>query len=222
MSVRRLTLALFSLLLLGMFTGCASKPTPSIDKVATTSAPDAGLVFTQAAQTADEMMTEVLASISTPSSTPGPTLTSTFALPTFPGPAELDSTPFYYLLTPSPTETPSQELDCKVLWQSVIDGKQIGPGVTFSVAWTITNTGTTAWDPEQVDFTYLSGTKMNQSPLVQLPTTVGPGETVTLSVDMRTPNKTSRYTTVWSLRRGEDYFCNVLLTISVSPAAAGN
>jgi hypothetical protein len=220
MSLRRLTLAPLSLVLLGMFTGCASRPTPSIDSVTTTPAPGAEVVLTQAAQTADHMMTEVLASISTPSSTPEPTLTPTFALPTFPGP-ELDSTPFYFLLTPSPTETPSQELDCEVLWQSVIDGKQIGPGMTFSVAWTITNTGTAAWDPGQVDFTYFSGTKMNQTPLVQLPTTVGPGETVTLDVDMRTPNKTSRYTTVWSLRRGEDYFCSVRLTISVSPAAAG-
>ncbi len=108
-----------------------------------------------------------------------------------------------------------------MLLQSVIDGAQIAPNSTFSVAWTITNTGTAAWDPEGVDFTYLSGTKMNQSPLVHLPTNVAPGDTVTLIVDMRTPNKTSRYTTVWSLRRGKDYFCSLRLTISVNPAAAG-
>jgi hypothetical protein len=220
MNASRLALAWLSLLPLVAFTGCASKPTPPIDRVATTSAPGAGPVLTQAAQTADQMMTEVLASISTPSSTPEPTLTPTFALPTFSGP-ELDSTPFYFLLTPSPTETPSRELDCKVLWQSVINDARMGPNMTFSVAWTITNTGTATWDPEGVDFTYVSGIKMNQTPLVHLPTTVGPGETVTLAVDMRTPNKTSRYSTVWSLRRGEDFFCSVRLTISVSPAAAG-
>jgi hypothetical protein len=38
---------------------------------------------------------------------------------------------------------------------------------------------------------------------------------------MRTPNKQSRYSTVWSLRRGKDYFCSVRLTISVNSAAAG-
>ena len=213
-------LAWVSLLAVVAFTGCASRPTPSIDRVATTSAPGAGPVLTQAAQTADQMMTEVLASISTPSSTPEATPTPTFSLPTFPGP-DLYSTPFYLLLTPSPTETPSHEVDCKVLWQSVIDGKQIGPNTTFSVAWTITNTGIAAWDPEAVDFTYVSGTRMNQTALVHLPNTVGPGESVTLTVDMRTPSKTSAYTTVWSLRRGEDYFCSVRLTIRVNPAAAG-
>jgi len=212
---------LSSLVLLATFTGCTTSPTPSIDKVTATSGPGVGQVLlTQVAQTADQMMTEVLAPDSTPSTTPTPAPTPTFALPTFAGPA-LASPPFYLFLTPSQTATPSHELDCEVLWQSVIDGAQIGPNVTFSVAWTITNTGTAAWDPEGVDFTYLSGTKMNQSPLVQLPGIVAPGDTVTLIVDMRTPNKTSRYSTVWSLRRGQDYFCSVRLTISVNPAAAG-
>lgn len=149
----------------------------------------------------------------TPSATPEPTQTATSTLPPL-----LLPFPVVPAVQPSRTAAPSHDLDCDVLTQSVRNGTAFGPSESFSVGWRISNTGTAGWEPANVVFSYLGGTKMQQTEVVHLPAIISPGDTVILTVDMRAPNKSSEYTTVWGLRRGTEVFCPVSVTISVRPS----
>jgi hypothetical protein len=107
------------------------------------------------------------------------------------------------------------ELTCRVLSQAVRNGRKLDPKETFDMGWMVRNTGTAAWDPGTVDFRYFSGRRMHVSERTHLRTSVVPGDTVLLLADMVTPKSSGPYTTVWSLRRGEDDFCHVSLSITV-------
>ncbi len=138
----------------------------------------------------------------TPEPTPSliPTLGFVFILPTA-------------TVGPSPTTAPA--LACQVLAQSIVNGTEFHPQESFSNDWLFANVGSAPWFPGNVDFAYTGGTRMNLSPVVQLRQNVRPGSTVSLNVDMKAPSKPSDYTTFWSLRQGNNYFCRVKLTISV-------
>ena len=135
-----------------------------------------------------------------PSDTPGPTLTLT---PTVPP------------RSPTPTATVPSELNCKLLWQSPGNYITYKRGQKFTVGWNVRNTGTSAWDANNVEFTYLDGARLYDYPVVQLDTTVSPRQTVVLSARMRAPKNATRSTTYWSLRRGDTFFCRLMLTIYV-------
>lgn len=77
------------------------------------------------------------------------------------------------------------------------------------------NNGTDVWDVGTVEFTYLRGAKLYDSSLVQLKTSVVPGQEVILSVHMRAPTDLTMYTTYWSLRQGDTFFCPLKLSIYV-------
>ena len=83
------------------------------------------------------------------------------------------------------------------------------------MAWKVQNTGPRAWSKDDVDLAYSSGTKMYKKQLYDLPADIPSGEYVTLSVPMVAPKAEGTYYTVWSLRRGQDRFCHVNLTIRV-------
>jgi hypothetical protein len=99
--------------------------------------------------------------------------------------------------------------------QSVQNGTHYKSREPFSISWKVRNTGTAGWVPGTVDFTYIAGTKMYQYPLVQLRGTVDPGNIAHLIADMRAPRNPGKYSTTWSLRQGDNYFCHVSLTIYV-------
>ncbi len=117
--------------------------------------------------------------------------------------------------TPSQTPTESVALDCALLMQTVRNGAHFKSGELFSISWKVRNTGTTGWDSATLDFTYIAGTKMYQYPLVHLQGTVDPGNIAYLIADMRAPRNPGKYSTTWSLRQADDYFCHVGLTIYV-------
>ena len=150
-----------------------------------------------------------------PSRTPSltPTLTPTFHFSL--GPA---STP---VRSPTPgsaaaTASPSDSLGgCALVSQTPRDGAHFDPRRNFSVDWKLKNTGSTSWDVGSVDFEYYSGAKLHKKQLYDLPDDVSVGESVTLSVSMAAPKADGTYNTVWSLRRGDTYFCHVDLTIRV-------
>jgi hypothetical protein len=77
------------------------------------------------------------------------------------------------------------------------------------------NNGTDVWDVGAVEFTYLRGARLYDSSLVDLKTSVAPGQEVILSVHMRAPVNSTRYTTTWSLRQGDTFFCPLMLSIYV-------
>ena len=116
---------------------------------------------------------------------------------------------------PSQTPTESVALDCALLMQSVKNGTHYKSGELFSISWKVRNTGTAGWDSGTLDFTYIAGTKMYQYPLVHLQGTVDPGNISYLMADMRAPHNSGKYSTTWSLRQGDNYFCHVGLAIFV-------
>ena len=117
--------------------------------------------------------------------------------------------------TPAESPTESTALDCDLLIQSVKNGTHYKPQEQFSINWKVRNTGTAGWGPDSVDFTYIAGTRMYQYGLVQLKETVDPGNIAYLIADMRAPKNPGKYSTTWSLRQGDNYFCHVSLTIFV-------
>jgi hypothetical protein len=99
--------------------------------------------------------------------------------------------------------------------QSVRNGSHYKPRDQFSIGWKVRNTGAAGWDPGTVDFTYIAGTRMYQYPLVKLQGSVAPGNVSILIADLRAPLNPGKYSTTWSLRQGDTYFCHVGLTIYV-------
>jgi len=149
-----------------------------------------------------------------PSTTPEPTLSPS------PSPAaspflEPSLTPIASSILASQTPGEAVTLDCTLLMQNIKNGTHFKSRDEFSITWKVRNTGTAGWDPGSVDFTYLAGTRMFQYPLVQLQGTVAPGNVTLLNADMRAPRNPGRYSTTWSLRQGDTYFCHLSLTINV-------
>lgn len=64
-------------------------------------------------------------------------------------------------------------------------------------------------------FAYLAGTRMDLNDVYRLPETVPPDGKVGLSASLVAPRKEGGYTTVWALRRGDNFFCRMSLTINV-------
>ncbi len=172
--------------------GPASTPTPSPSK------------------TSKPTLTPTLSPSTTPQSTETP---AEFLSPT-PEPV-LSATPTAIPPSPPPTPTPLSALDCKLLWQSPGNGIVYEPNEAFTIGWRVRNTGTAAWNTNSVEFTYVGGSRLYDYPLVQLKTSVAPGQDVVLSVHMRAPRNSTTYKTYWSLRQGDTYFCHLMLWIYV-------
>lgn len=149
-----------------------------------------------------------------PSVTPEATQSPTLPPSSTPEPT-VSPTPTLVFPLPSPTATSSDALACRVLTQSIRNGAHFRANERFSIGWKVKNTGTVGWGPDSDVFTYSGGTRMFQSSPVQLPESVAPGNNIVLTADMRAPSSASRYTTSWSLRRGDVFFCRVTLTINV-------
>jgi len=156
--------------------------------------------------------TPTLSPTPSPSATPEATETPTESPTATPEPI-LSPTVAVLFTAPPPNPTASNELNCKLMWQSPHMGVIYRPNASFTVGWNVMNTGTAAWDSTSVVFTYLGGAKLYDYPLVRLQATVPPGESVVLSVRMRAPTNTTKYTTYWSLRQGNTFFC--ILTMSI-------
>jgi Ig-like domain from next to BRCA1 gene len=156
----------------------------------------------------------------TPLPTHTPSLTPT-ASPTFLFSYGASRTPTRTPVTPavvpsSDTPAASDSLDgCVLVSQTPSDGTHFAAKESFKAAWTVENTGSQAWDTDSVDFAYSSGAKMHKKQLYDLPADVPVGEDVTLNVSMLAPNSEGTYDTVWALRRGQNRFCHVNLTIRV-------
>ncbi len=117
--------------------------------------------------------------------------------------------------TPGVTPGSSGTLDCRVLVQATRNGRHFAAGQHFDMGWKVENVGTLAWDPEDVVFTFYGGTKMYASTPTHLQQTVASGDIVLLVADLVAPKNPGKYTTTWSLKQGDKYFCPVRLMIYV-------
>ena len=177
------------------------------------SAPLAALTGT-AIPTPSSTAKPTLSPTPSPSRTAEPTQTSTDIPSATPEPLLLP-TPTVLFASPSPTPTVPSRLDCKLLWQSPGNGIIYAPDKEFTVGWKVRNNGTDTWDVNRVEFTYVHGAKLYDYALVHLKTSVAPGQEVVLSVHMRAPRNSTTYTTFWSLRQGDTFFCPLVVSIYV-------
>jgi hypothetical protein len=147
-----------------------------------------------------------------PTETPGPTNT----------PAPPPTATFVIKLTPD-TPVPSQTADpdapdswaCRIRSQAPTSGARFAPKQRFDIAWQLENTGWATWEPGTVRATYYSGRRLQAYDEVPLRESVAVNEWTLFVVPMIAPRATGSYTTVWALRRGDDDFCHMTVTIVV-------
>jgi len=76
---------------------------------------------------------------------------------------------------------------------TVPDGTTYAPGATFQKTWRLKNIGSCAWTSADVSLVFESGERMGASDSATLPTTVNPGQTVDVSVNIAAPSSAGHY-----------------------------
>ncbi len=101
-----------------------------------------------------------------------------------------------FALAPQPTQT-ARAAAC--YWAQFIadvtvpDGTNFAPNTAFKKTWRIKNIGSCAWKSGDVSLIFDSGEKMGAPSSSALSTTVNPGQTVDITVDMVAPSSAGRY-----------------------------
>jgi hypothetical protein len=114
-----------------------------------------------------------------------------------------------------PTWTPTiSNYTCSVTKTAPAMGTKITHGVDFDGRWTIKNIGHKAWNVNEVDYRYISGTEMqaNESSY-DLTKKVNSGSSIDIIVDMIAPATPGTYTTTWGLKIGSQVFCYMSVRI---------
>jgi hypothetical protein len=172
-----------------------------------------GDVFTQAVQTLTIQQTQsamqtaiaqlTQMAVGSPTAAPGqptftPTPTTPTSQPTQPQATAIPASPT--LRPPTPTATP---LPCDqasfVGDVTVKDNTVYVPGAKFTKTWRLKNTGTCAWTTAYA-LVFVDGDSLNGPSRVNLPGNVRPGDTVDLSVTLKSPSKSGTYKGYWMLR----------------------
>jgi hypothetical protein len=229
------TTLVIGLLIVLAVTGCSSAVNPSgplnqqtisalagatLSVIHTEQARNATATPTQQPPTATLYPTQTLA----PSSTPIPTSTP---LPTF-TPVTATATP---TLTPTPLTTYTGAVgggsgsgsttggggvsggstslcNAAALVKDVTypDGTLVDPGEYFTKVWRLRNNGTCTWN-KNYTFDFVGGERMGAKKSVTLGTSVDPGETIDLAVDMVAPDKAGDHEGRWMLStdKGTDF-----------------
>jgi len=84
---------------------------------------------------------------------------------------------------------------------TVPDGTSFAPGFTFSKTWRLKNVGTCTWTNYSLLFD--NGEKMSGPSEAVIPTTVAPGQTVDITIDLTSPTTQGTYRGYWKLK-GKD------------------
>jgi hypothetical protein len=179
--------------------------------------------MTEAAETVFVQFTET--AIAQPSETPIPPTqtaipseTPTVTLTPIPTRTVVWIPTYYYSSTPkTPSATATNSSwSCSITFQLVASNTEFGAYEDFDARWTVKNTGSETWESSDVDYRYMSGTEMQKyDTLYDLPETVAPGDTVSITVDMKAPSTSGYYETNWGLVRHTDSFCNLPTRIRV-------
>ncbi len=82
---------------------------------------------------------------------------------------------------------------------TIPDGSTLAPGSTFTKTWRVKNIGTCTWTNSYA-LVFSSGNQLGGSSAVNLPNSVGPGQSVDLSVDLTAPSDAGHYIGYWMLK----------------------
>jgi hypothetical protein len=107
---------------------------------------------------------------------------------------------------------------CKLTAQKPADWTPMVSRNIFNARWTLKNTGTKIWGIHGVDVKYRGDTKMHyRVPNVfDLPQKVGPGQSITLKLDMIAPKLPGYYVSNWGFYTGNLVFCKFYVIIVVT------
>ncbi len=186
------TIGIFAALLslLGLV-GCSSATPTSVPTI------DTNALRTEVAATIFAQVTQDLAR--TPSVTPSPFPTATFAPTSTPNQAmTATSTEVAGGTATPPSSTLEASTENKAEWvsQSIPDKSVFAPGETFSMTWRLKNTGTSTWAANYI-LRFYSGDPLGSPKEVLLNREVPPGATVDITLQMKAPTKPGTYTSVW-------------------------
>ncbi|PWB77366.1 MAG: hypothetical protein C3F07_02270 [Anaerolineales bacterium] len=181
MSFNRLKKLLIPLVALGVTLACGPFSAVTPQPAATLNS-----LYTAAAETLNAMSTQGAAT------QPSPTATLSISTPT---PLAFET------FTPVPPLQPVVRCDAASFVSDVTypDGTVVSRGNTFTKTWRIKNTGTCTWTNSYA-LVFVSGEKFGAKNAVSLQTSVEPGKTVDLSVQLTAPNQDGRYRGFWQLR----------------------
>lgn len=103
--------------------------------------------------------------------------------------------------TPTRTSTPGTVCDKAVFVSDVTipDGTTLTAGASFTKTWRVRNDGSCTWTTSYA-LVFVSGDLLGASPAVSLPSSVAPGQTVDISVNMKAPTAPGQYRSYWQLR----------------------
>lgn len=103
--------------------------------------------------------------------------------------------------TPTKTSTPGTVCDKAALVADVTvpDGTTFDAGKPFTKTWRIRNDGSCTWTTSYA-LVFASGDLLGASPTLKLPSSVAPGQTIDLSVNMTAPNVAGHYRSYWLMR----------------------
>jgi plastocyanin len=82
---------------------------------------------------------------------------------------------------------------------TVPDGTSFNPGATFKKTWRLKNIGSCTWTTSYA-LVFDTGEKMGAPTSINLPSTVAPGQTVDISVDMTAPSAAGHYLGYWKFK----------------------
>lgn len=150
----------------------------------------------------------------TASIVPSPTVTFIFRLPTF------TRTP-----RPAPTGTPDdgggggggngKNYSCRLLSVSPEPNTVMNRGQSFQAVWRVRNIDDD-WLGTSTDLVFVEGTRFANQGRYDLGGRVNGGQDAVLpKVNMNAPTNAGKYTSIWYLQIGKEYFCRLPVTIEV-------
>ncbi|HET9915334.1 MAG TPA: NBR1-Ig-like domain-containing protein [Anaerolineales bacterium] len=177
----------------GPFAAATPQPAATLDAL-----------YTAAAQTLAGMSTQAVATQFSP--------TPTLSLPVTASPTVMNT----YTSVPPLTSAPVSRCDAAAFVSDVTypDGANVTLGGTFTKIWRLKNIGTCTWTTSYA-LVYVSGERFGAPGAVAMPTSVGPGQTVDLAVNLTAPNQGGHYRGFWKLRNAS----NVLFGIGTDAAS---
>ena len=160
-----------------------------------TSAPTLNLnpLRTQVAGTVFAQVTRALAL--TPSITPLPSSTATIQPTLTPGLTASPMPSASLTLTSGTPQVGTVNLDQWVA-QSIADDTVFSPGQTFTITWTLKNTGTATWTTGYL-LRFYSGSAFGAPNEIAMSQAVPPGAQIDISIKMKAPTKPGTYLSTW-------------------------
>jgi hypothetical protein len=184
MHITRFRKITFLIVALVSILACSRFASPTPQPAATLNA-----LYTSAAQTLEAMSTQAVTTL-----TVQPSPTSILSIPT--------SSPIVFnTFTSVPPLQPVSKCDAASFVSDVTypDGSIVSRGSTFTKIWRLKNVGTCTWTTSYA-VVFVSGEKFGAPDAVSLPSSVAPGQTVDISLNLIAPNAEGHYRGNWKLR----------------------